>query len=278
MWRVPHRIVPAHFAPLLLALLCTACAASRSAASGAPSAQALRVVSYNIRHGLGLDGQLDLARVARVLAAEAPDVVLLQEVDERTARALGVDQAAALGTELGMSAHFAPFMDYGGGRYGLAILSRLPVASATQVALPPGKQEPRAALVITLAGAGAGLHVANAHLDWLAEDTERVAQARALCEVLVALPGRVVFGGDLNDVPDSATLRTFVDAGFVRLGPSAATFPADAPVKTIDHFLWRGDGPGDTVDVDARVDVVAEPLASDHRPVALQLTLGTGER
>ena len=44
-------------------------------------ADELRLVAYNIHHGEGMDGKLDLERIARVIAAEKPDLVALQEVD-----------------------------------------------------------------------------------------------------------------------------------------------------------------------------------------------------
>lgn len=46
-------------------------------------------MTYNIHHGEGLDGKVDLLRIAEVIKRERADVVGLQEVDkgvERTAR------------------------------------------------------------------------------------------------------------------------------------------------------------------------------------------------
>lgn len=262
---------PALALSLSLGALCTSCAGPRlDAPDDAP--RSVRIVSYNIKHGLGMDDRLDLARVAEVLRAEDPDVVLLQEVDERTARADGVDQAAHLGALLGMDHRFAPFMDFDGGRYGLALLSRLPVLADEVLVLPPGKQEPRAALLVTVDLAGRELRIANAHLDWLRDDSERVAQARALRQALLGRPGDVLLGGDLNDVAGSATLEVLsAGDGFVALGPGAPTFPSDEPVKGIDHFLLRAAAPGES-STSAALHVVDERVASDHRPVTLTLT------
>ncbi len=54
----------------------------------------LRILTYNIHHGEGTDGRFDLARIAGVINGQRPDLVALQEVDRRTTRASGVDQAA----------------------------------------------------------------------------------------------------------------------------------------------------------------------------------------
>jgi hypothetical protein len=83
----------------------------------------LRVVSYNIQHGAGMDRKLDLERTADVLRRLEPDLVALQEVDENCRRSKGVDQAAELGRLLGMEHRFGEFMDYDGGRSGLAVFS-----------------------------------------------------------------------------------------------------------------------------------------------------------
>src|SRR5687768_6315860 len=82
----------------------------------------VRVLTYNIHHGEGTDRRFDLERLAAVIKSVNPDLVGLQEVDEKTARSNGVDQAARLGELTGMHAIFGKAMDYQGGAYGLAIL------------------------------------------------------------------------------------------------------------------------------------------------------------
>ena len=122
------------------------------------------------------------------------------------------------------------------------------------------------------------MRVANAHLDWLADDERRVAQAQELLTALIGEPGDpsgalapVILGGDLNDVPESRTLALLQGwSAFRRVGPAAPTFPADAPDRTIDHFLIAPVGafPG------ATVLVLDEPVISDHRPIQLEVVLG----
>ncbi|MCB9909845.1 MAG: endonuclease/exonuclease/phosphatase family protein [Planctomycetes bacterium] len=236
----------------------------------------LRVVSYNIRHGVGMDDHLDLERTARVLRELDADVVLLQEVDEICGRSGSIDQAAWLANELGMQARFAPFMAFDGGRYGLATLSRLPIENAEVFALPPGRLEPRSALVLTVEWQGRDLRVANAHLDWLADDAERWRQAQTLALRLgEATPqSPVLLGGDLNDTPESRTLTALQtnpnpSAALRRLGPNSFTFPAPTPERTIDHFLF---GPLGFARVSG-LRVVDEIQASDHRPIVVELVL-----
>ncbi len=231
----------------------------------------LRVVTYNIRHGAGMDGRVDLARTAATLSALAPDIVALQEVDESVARSGRVDQATELGRALGMHAAFASFMDYQGGRYGLALLSRLPIRSQRVMPLPPG-DEPRAALLVEVeAENGVAVSVVCVHFNWVADDTKRFAQAATLCASLDALATPWVVAGDYNDVPGSRTLALF-DARATNAAKPAgsnSTFPADQPEREID-FVYAAPQARWLVQ---QARVVEERAASDHRPVLAVLEL-----
>ena len=96
----------------------------------------IRVLSYNIHHGEGLDGKLDLERIARVIKSASPDLVSLQEVDNRTTRSKGVDQAKELARLTGMKYAYGPSMDFDGGKYGNAILTKFILAESTTIPLP----------------------------------------------------------------------------------------------------------------------------------------------
>ena len=53
----------------------------------------LRVASFNIHHGVGLDGKLDLDRIAEVVRSTGAEVVGLQEVDRHlSVRSGWIDQ------------------------------------------------------------------------------------------------------------------------------------------------------------------------------------------
>lgn len=249
---------------LLAGGLLTACAATEGREAVEPAAT-LRVVSYNIRHGCGSDDKVDLERTAAALRALAPDLVALQEVDNGVRRSGGVDQAAELGRLLGMHHAFGSFMDYQGGRYGMAFLSRFPILRSHAIRLPPG-DEPRIALRIDVTAPGVGeLTAVNVHFNWVGDDTLRYAQARALAEQLASIGPRYFVLGDFNDEPGSRTLRLFHGLALEIAKPAAArlTYPSPVPVKEID-FVFASPRDGWRVH---EVRVVAETLASDHRPV-----------
>ncbi|MBT5621283.1 MAG: endonuclease, partial [Verrucomicrobia bacterium] len=90
----------------------------------------LRVMTYNIHHAEGLDGKVDLERIANVLQQSNADVIALQEVDKNTERTGGIDMPAELAKLTGLNVVFGANLDnFQGGQYGTAILSRFPIES-----------------------------------------------------------------------------------------------------------------------------------------------------
>src|SRR5215208_1192237 len=76
----------------------------------------LRVMTYNIHVGVGMDKKLDLQRIADVINRERPDLVGLQEVDRGVKRTEGKDEIAELAALTRMEYAFAPNLDYQGGK------------------------------------------------------------------------------------------------------------------------------------------------------------------
>jgi len=227
----------------------------------------LRVVTYNIRHGEGMDRVLDLDRTAAVLRELRPDVVALQEVDCGARRSGGVDQAAQLGEQLGMQHAFGSFMDYQGGQYGCAILSRLPILQVEPLRLPDGN-EPRVALRVDVETPnGEVVAFVCVHFDWVDDDRFRFAQASVTADHLASIGGPVVVLGDFNDQPGSRTLALFEAGARAAWSETTPTFPSSGPEIAIDH-VFASPAARWTV---GRAVVVEEPLASDHRPVLVLL-------
>src|SRR5688572_10408201 len=84
----------------------------------------LRVMTYNMHVGVGIDKKLDLQRIADVINRERPDLVGLQEVDRGVRRTEGLDEIAELAKMTRMDYAFGHNLDYQEGQYGVAILSR----------------------------------------------------------------------------------------------------------------------------------------------------------
>ncbi len=221
----------------------------------------LRVLCWNLHHGVGEDGKLDLERIATFIREQKPDVVALQEVDNRCRRSRSVDQAAELARLTGMHGAFGKAMDYDGGEYGQAILSRHPIGE-TKVHRLPGEGEPRIAFEAGIEMDGGKFVLVTVHLDHQREE-RRLKQAETLAAALGEVEGPVILAGDFNDVPGSATLKAFGDPWrAVEKKEPALTCPAREPRVEIDHIFVRGFVPV------GKAEVLPEAVASDHRPVA----------
>jgi endonuclease/exonuclease/phosphatase family metal-dependent hydrolase len=247
-------------------LIAVACAATAARAAG-PAPRRLRVLTYNIHHGEGTDGRLDLPRIARVISGQNPDLVALQEVDRKTRRTGNVDQPAELAKLTGMNAAFGRGIDFQGGEYGNAVLSRFNIDSTKVHALPVKEgEERRCALAVTVRpwDAGPELVFVATHLNHR-DEAQRVREVEEIQRVLADERRPVVLAGDLNSRPATPPVQRFsaawLDAAGSNVG-SSFTSPSDKPVRRIDYVLLR---PADWRVVETVV--VNEPVASDHRPV-----------
>jgi endonuclease/exonuclease/phosphatase family metal-dependent hydrolase len=233
-----------------------------------PAPDTIRVLAYNIHHGEGMDEVVDLERIAALIRSVDPDLVALQEVDSATTRTGGVDQAAELGRLTGLEPVFGAFMPYQGGAYGMAVLSRWPVVASRNLRLPDGA-EPRTSLAVTVTSPEARrLRFVGVH--FYRTDNERLAQALRLEGHLAGDTVPTILAGDFNSTPGSEVLAhlaagwTVVDKGADRL-----TFPSHGPEREIDFVLYRPAARWTVVG--ARL--LDEPVASDHRPVLVELVL-----
>ncbi len=221
----------------------------------------LRVLAYNIHHGEGMDGKIDLPRIAGVIEKGRPDFVALQEVDNGVNRSGNIDQAKVLGGLLDMHYSFAKFMDYDGGEYGLAVLSKYPIIK-TQIHRLPDGAEPRVVLEVEAKVNGKSISFASIHLDWT-KSSLRVAQFKALDKALAIRNHPVIVAGDYNAEPGSPTMNMARQSGFIIPKSDAnLTWPADKPNVEIDYIVVRG-----IPTVKGTSTVMDERVASDHRPV-----------
>jgi endonuclease/exonuclease/phosphatase family metal-dependent hydrolase len=231
----------------------------------------LRVLSYNIHHANppSKTGVIDMQAVANVIKAQDPHLVALQEVDVYTNRSgKTLHQAEELGRLTGMRAYFAKAINYEGGEYGVAILSKFPLEGAQGMPLPTAEGtngEPRIMMtsLVTLPG-GKKIRFVSTHLDAQRADTNRVLQITKILELLKAETLPVVIAGDFNAVPSSRVIG-MLDTDFTRtcMNNCGFTIPVLTPTKTIDFIAYKTSGAFDVVEH----AVVDEKYASDHLPV-----------
>jgi endonuclease/exonuclease/phosphatase family metal-dependent hydrolase len=251
----------------------------------------VRIVTFNIHHGVGADGRHDLPRLARLLASAEADVICLQEVDRHYGqRSEEVDQALLLSRALDMQLAWGPSIDEeraGDERrrqYGNALLSRLPIL-ISDVHRLPGSGEPRTALRTMVELDGGALWVTATHLS-VGEQEQRAAQVAALAALHTEPMETGVIVGDFNSPPEAPELdalrQRFTDAWQLAQarGDQAGwrlwrrdqgdTFPSSGARRRIDQ-VWVS--PGVAV---AAAQVLDAEGASDHLPVVVDLEVRSG--
>jgi len=230
------------------------------------------VMTYNIHHGEGRDGKVDLDRIARIIRENNPDVVCLQEVDLNLPRTNHLDFGAELAKRLGMPTVFESNYAFDGGEYGNATLTRLEILSHENIALPnpdPTQVEPRGCLKTVLRTPAGPVQVFNTHLGLNAD--ERKAQAEAILKHVWKAP--TILTGDLNEgiaQPGASLLLTQFKDALTQGGVPAVQ---GAHVR-IDHVLVSGE-----FDV-LSSRIVSTPdtaIASDHLPYVAELSLDAKE-
>ena len=226
----------------------------------------LRVLCYNIHHAQGVDGKLDVPRIAKVILSVKPDLVALQEMDQKTKRTQKVDQVAELARLTKMKSVFGANIDFQGGHYGNAILSRFPITRHKNHHLPNvdmGEQRGVLESVIKVSKEESVFFMAT-HLDHRRPDAERRASAKFINQMMGdrdKMPA--ILAGDFNDVPGSPTLRE-VGKLWMRTNPEITpTIPVAKPVRQIDYILVRPKERWKVIET----KVLDEAVASDHRAI-----------
>jgi endonuclease/exonuclease/phosphatase family metal-dependent hydrolase len=228
----------------------------------------LRVLSYNIHHGEGIDRVLDLNRIANVINSVHPDIVSLQEVDRKTARVKNQDQPALLAKATSMRVIFAQNIPFQGGDYGNAILSKLEIVNHKNHKLPNhdnGEQRGALQATIKLPGNHGNLTFWATHLDHRSNPKERIDSAKYLVQFARNSPIPLsILAGDLNATPASNVLTIFSKHWFNPIADKPQpTIPVTKPTKQIDFVLAHPQGRWTT----KSVTVLDEAVASDHRGI-----------
>jgi endonuclease/exonuclease/phosphatase family metal-dependent hydrolase len=241
----------------------------------------VRVMTYNVHSCVGMDGKLDVERIARVIARARPDVVALQELDVGRARTGAMDQAHLIARHLEMAFHFHPALHIEEERYGDAILTHLPQRLVKAGALPglasKPHLEPRGALWVAIELQGREIQVINTHLGL--HPRERMAQVAALLgdHWLAHEQCRepVILCGDFNALPSSPVCRRI--AGRLNDVHTEAqhhrpkgTFSGRFPTVRIDHVFISPELEVNGIEVHGSE---LARVASDHLPLLAELSI-----
>jgi endonuclease/exonuclease/phosphatase family metal-dependent hydrolase len=252
--------------------------------------QRLRVVTYNIAHGRGLQPiqgitsrrkiRTNLLKIAKLLQSLQPDIVALQEIDEDSLWAGSFNQLDFLRDFSGLPHAVFGVNNRRAGllrlNYGNAILSRHPIAEAETIVFGRRTIGEKGFLFAEIDVHGARVPVVNMHLHYRSR-VQRISQVERVMEYLTKKhPHRghhwhmpPIVCGDMNNPSHTSDataslMRYFARHGHYTLHPRhARTFPSPLPQRTLDFIFL----PPACVEVYC---LVIKSYLSDHLPVMVE--------
>jgi endonuclease/exonuclease/phosphatase family metal-dependent hydrolase len=230
----------------------------------------VRLVTYNIRGGLGMDGKRSLERIAQTLVEIGADIICLQEVHQRLPWSGWEDQPKRLSHLLKMPIFFQGSWGIGGSQFGNCVLTALPVKRFTRYPLPRklapvlAWSEPRCLLEIMCETVSGVITVFNTH--WSLDSRDRMLSSKRMASILSRIQTSCILAGDLNAVSSSPEIQTLLQTGTMTDAGAALdlpTFPSLQPHRRIDYLLHS-----------SRLSLkslrVLDTQASDHLPVVAE--------
>ena len=222
------------------------------------SQDTLKVMTYNIRNGNGMDEVCSYERIADVILKQNPDVVAIQELDSMTKRSNQTYVLGEVAKLTRMKDLYGPAINYNGGKYGVGILSKKHPLKVSQHPLP-GRDEKRTILIAEFED----YIFSCTHLA-LTEDDRNLSLA--IIDSIAASQNKpFIIAGDMNAEPGSDFVKGLQKNYHIFNNLKQPTWPASEPKEMIDYIaVWKDRSEGYA---NVHTWVVDEPLASDHRPI-----------
>lgn len=225
----------------------------------------LKIASYNVRNAKGMDNIVDFDRVAKVINEMEANAVAIQELDSATQRSNGRIVLDELAKRTNMFASFNASIEFSGGKYGNGILTKEKPLKVEAIALP-GREEVRGLLVVELQD----YVVCCTHLSLNEEDRQTsIKLIQQYTEKYTAKP--TFLAGDFNALPNSDEIRDLSMDWILLSDSTQATFPSDRPTEVIDYIFIKSNDKFSHIIKNA--EVVNEPMASDHRPLWVDISI-----
>lgn len=237
----------------------------------------IKVMTFNIHHGKGMDKKANLSRIAEVIDICNADIIGLNEVDKHfSKRSLYEDQAGWLAKQLKMDYAFSPSISKPAKslteirQYGNALLSRFPIISkkSHRINEISGVIEGRSLLDATIQIKNQPIQINVTHLS-LNPFLQR-KQTDFILSHYHKNSNPIILMGDLNMRPGSKGWRKlaeeFQDAWHLKGEDAGCTYPSSRPRSRLDYIFASRDFKV----IDAKV-VAKMPNASDHLPLSVTL-------
>lgn len=230
------------------------------------AAEPMKLLTYNIKGHSMTSSRLE--DIAAVINAQTPDIVALQEVDNRTFIGTKHDYLSELAEATGMHSSFFALV---GSYYGVGLLSKTEPLSVQPQSFDPSDtskdKEARGFLIAEFDD----FYFISTHYSLNADDRDT---ATAWAINFARKSDKTVFiAGDFNAQPTYRAMVTFKNNGFSILNnTSAYTFPADGPTSCIDMIISYCSETGQEYEVAetgvvTSVDGLTLSDVSDHLPV-----------
>ncbi len=232
----------------------------------------IRVMSYNIHYGIGMDNKNSIKGIAEVIKKADPDIVGLQEISDSL-------MAEDIGRLTGMKVVFGPSLGTMKG-YGDAVLSKYPFEWEGNYSIPSASSSRYQAMAVRIDFSAKSSEIGkvrliNTHFDWLktiGSENARLATVDVIEQAFFknsTLP--TILTGDLNTEPGSEVIGKLKKYGWAdsSAGGTHHTMSSTNPTKQIDYVLCR---PANKWKVD-KVHVMYGELSSDHLPIVADLTV-----
>jgi endonuclease/exonuclease/phosphatase family metal-dependent hydrolase len=269
--------------PLLTVTLGSASApAPAPAPTPAPTTGAvtLKVLHWNLHHGVGTDGKYDINRIATWMAKMNPDVITLNEVEKFTGWGYEDQPArykAMLESKTGKkwySMFAQEFGNWTSNGKGHQILSTYPIESTDMVEISYDRVVAMARITVN----GRPISLITTHFD-PSSTTRRLTQAIETTRWSAPRPENRIVTGDLNAWPDQTSIaemnKTYADSWAVAASLGmASSFSGNSPFGAtkngrIDYIFYSKNAVNLVVKRSQVVDTrdAYGVMPSDHRPV-----------
>jgi len=240
----------------------------------------VRVATYNIHKGRGLDRRVRIGRITEVLKEIDGDIIALQEVLSVEGKKPEDHQARFIAHELGFHYRIGETRRLRGGAYGNVTLSRFPFVHTYGYDITrPGREERGCLRTDLQIASNRVLQVYNLHLG--TSYRERIFQVRRLFDSGILKPlggkGRQIVLGDFNEWFSGFTSRMlkghFNSVPVPPLFGRSRTYPGFLPLVHLDHIYF--DEGMDVVKVMVHRSRKAV-VASDHLPIIVDFRVQGG--
>lgn len=160
-----------------------------------------KVITYNIAHGKGLDGNVDIERQARLIKKYSADVACIQEIDAYSKRTEEVDEISILTEKSGFGySAMGTTIIFQGGYYGNGILSKHPIRHSKNYLFPitDDTHEQRGCVYTKIRKEGKPINVFSVHLSVYEE--ERMLAIKSLIKIIEKIDKseNIIIAGDFN--------------------------------------------------------------------------------